>query len=224
LGYFTPIIKEYLLTVSHLATGKLLDVGSGDKPYRNIFFNVDSYIGCDYLSKIEMKRVNEMERLAQVDVVGDACCLPFVRNSFDVVLSTQLIEHLPDPFVFFKEVSRVLVPSGYFIVTFPLVNPVHEQPYDFFRYTEYSIRQMCRLSGMKVEKVVRMGGGWLTVGYLTRHFLYRQSNRHRMFILRKALFLLGSIIYGLLARLDKINDQADTPLNYLIVARKLKNA
>ena len=224
MGYFTPIIREYLLSETHRVTGRLLDVGCGDKPYRNIFLNVESYIGCDYLSQIEHKRVNEQDRKLQIDVVADACSLPFITNYFDIVLATQLIEHLFTPVEFFKEASRVLVPSGYLILTFPLINPIHEEPFDFFRYTEYSIRQMCNDSGMEVERVIKMGGGWLTVGYLCRHFLYRESKRCNRFFLRKGMFFIGSIVYGLLARLDKINSQEDAPLNYLIVARKQDNA
>jgi len=120
MGIFSPVIREYLRSVSHYAHGRLLDVGCGNKPYQTIFTGVDTYIGIDRPSEI-------VERNTAIDVVASADAIPFCDNSFNTVLATQLIEHLAEPQVFFTEGARVLCGGGVLIVTFPLVNQIHQQ-------------------------------------------------------------------------------------------------
>ena len=45
--------------------------------------------------------------------------LPFANDSFDIVLSSQVIEHLENPFNYLREIERVLKPGGYFILSLP---------------------------------------------------------------------------------------------------------
>lgn len=220
MGYFSPIIREHLSNVQSQIHGDMLDVGCGDKPYRDIFQNITSYTGCDYLTITKEVGAVNKARLHSVDVIADASFLPFHSGSFDAVLSTQLIEHLQNPWLFFSEVGRILRPSGLFIITFPLFNPIHEEPYDFFRFTEFGVGEMCSRSNMAIKQVVKMGGGWLTVGYLMRHFLYKSSGKHTALFWKKLLFLCGSLVYGFMRRLDKYNQQDDSPLNYLVIAQK----
>lgn len=50
-------------------------------------------------------------------ICGNSMELPFVDNSFDLVISTQVIEHVPDDHIFVKEIERVLGPKGLAIVS-----------------------------------------------------------------------------------------------------------
>ena len=220
MGFFTPVIREYLREVLHYAKGKLLDVGCGNKPYESVFRYVDKYIGIDRPSYVDANRLNILERKRSIDVIANADTLPFMDSSFDTVLATQLIEHLSDPDLFFKETTRVLKPEGFLIVTFPLINPVHEEPYDYFRFTEYGVRSLCEKQGLQVKMVKMMGGGWLAIGYLARDLLYENSRRSQKRL--KALFFsfLGSFFYGILRKLDRIDFYPKMTLNYLLVAVK----
>jgi 2-polyprenyl-3-methyl-5-hydroxy-6-metoxy-1,4-benzoquinol methylase len=72
-------------------------------------------------------------------VRGDVLRLPFADNTFDVVFSTEVIEHTPDPLSAFPELIRVLVPGGYLSLSTPnrlwhlpvrLASTLHLRPYD----------------------------------------------------------------------------------------------
>ncbi len=52
-------------------------------------------------------------------LVGDAFNLKFRKNTFDIVISTEVIEHLLSPELIFDEVSRVLKKNGLFIICVP---------------------------------------------------------------------------------------------------------
>ncbi len=77
-----------------------LDVGCGDRPYEYLFIK-DSYIGVDVQDSgrsLDMK---------QPDHFYDGHTLPFKDSSFDLVLSTQVLEHVPDSMALLEEMIRV---------------------------------------------------------------------------------------------------------------------
>lgn len=220
MGLFSPIIRQYIEKEAKYINGDVLDVGCGDKPYKSAFVNAKSYTGVDRPSVIDFSRLNIADRKRALDVVGCAESLPFHRGSFDAIISTQLVEHLAHPDLFFKESSRVLRSGGLLIVTFPLFGPLHEEPYDFFRYTEYGVKVLCFDHGLRVEKIEKMGGGWLTVGYLTRDFLHTDACATRNRLWSRCLRAAGSFLYTALSRLDKYDRHPEGVLNYMIIARK----
>lgn len=74
--------------------------------------------------------------------------LPFDDSSFDVVLSFQVIEHIPDPATYLEEIRRVLRPGGIFIVATPdratRLLPL-QRPWNKFHVHEYSDRELVGL-------------------------------------------------------------------------------
>lgn len=219
MGYFTPVIARYLRQVEPYAQGRLLDVGCGSKPYRPIFVHATEYVGVDRPSEVDQCRGDAVERQRQIDLVGSADHLPVGDASFDTILCTQVIDHLPAPADFFKEAARVLRPGGHLILTAPLINPVHEAPFDFYRYTEFGLRQLCASCALSVVELQPMGGGWLAIGYLLRHLLLARAAR-RQGLGRWWMTRLGLRLYGGCDWLDHRDPHLDTPLNYLLVARK----
>jgi len=220
MGMFSPVIREYLSIVSHYAHGRLLDVGCGDSPHRAIFTGVDTYIAIDRPSETYTNYTRINKRKLAIDVVASADAIPFGDNSFNTVIATQLIEHLAEPQVFFTEGARVLCGGGALIITFPLVNQVHEQPYDFFRYTEFGVRHLCQRAGLEVFEVIPMGGGWLTIGYLVRVLLETSGSKKGSNLGRILWQRMGLIIYQFLSRWDRYHPHPECPLNYLVVAKK----
>jgi SAM-dependent methyltransferase len=220
MGLFSPIIRQYIEKVATFINGDVLDVGCGDKPYRSVFVNAKSYIGVDRPSVVDGVRSNITERKKVIDVIGFAESLPFHSGSFDVVIATQLIEHLAHPDLFFKESSRVLRLGGLLIVTFPMVGTLHEEPYDYFRYTEHGVKILCFDCGLQVERIEKMGGGWLTVGYLMRDFLHKNAAATGNWLWSRCLRSMGSFMYDVLIRLDKYDKHPEGVLNYMIIARK----
>ena len=110
--------------------GRVLEIGSRViHTSRRGLFSGD-YVGFDYHDG------------NNVDVVGDAHRLEdyFERESFDGVLSCSVMEHLAMPWVVAQQINKVLKVGGYTYQHVPLNWPVHELPWDFWRFTAEGLK------------------------------------------------------------------------------------
>lgn len=134
----------------------VLDVGCGDKPYFPFFAgSANEYVGFDSAPG------------PQVDVVGSSDSLPFDDARFDVVLSTQTLEHVPDPQGSAREMHRVLKPGGVLLLSVPCTSVYHPVPEDFWRWTQEGLEKLVRDHGewSRVE-LTAAGGTAACFGYL----------------------------------------------------------
>lgn len=69
------------------------------------------------------------------DVLAVAECLPFHDESFDAVLSLNLLEHVKNPFLVARELVRVLKPGGELMCVAPFLQPLHGYPSHYFNMT-----------------------------------------------------------------------------------------
>lgn len=60
-----------------------------------------------------------MGKIGCKGVVGDACCLPFSQDSFDIIISSECIEHTTNPILAIQEMCRVCIPGGIVCITSP---------------------------------------------------------------------------------------------------------
>lgn len=141
----TPF-HPYIRAFAEKCSGTVLDIGCGTKPHREWFGGIDEYIGVDISSKGK-----------SVDVLGSGIELPIQSESADYVISTQVLEHLPQPFDFFDEVSRVLKPGGYAFISTNQMYPLHEKPNDYFRFTRYGLRSLAKSAGLAVSEEIESG-------------------------------------------------------------------
>ncbi|MBI3558890.1 methyltransferase domain-containing protein [Candidatus Gottesmanbacteria bacterium] len=83
----------------------------------------------------------------------------FRQNSFDVVITDQVLEHVPNPFEACKQIHRVLKRGGITINTSCSFNPIHDQP-DFFRFTKNGFAQIHKIFD-KVYLLESWGNKWV---------------------------------------------------------------
>lgn len=153
------LIQDGLYSVKHLLTGTLLDLGCGMKPYQELVGGgVDRWIGLDFASTPSGR--------SAANVFGSALEIPFATATFDTVLSTQVLEHVPRPAELIREVYRVLKPGGHLVLTAPQTNPLHEEPHDYFRYTCHGLRYLSEQAGLHVMETRPLGGAIATVGQM----------------------------------------------------------
>jgi SAM-dependent methyltransferase len=69
----------------------------------------------------------------------------------DVVVCTEVLEHVPNPHQVVAELSRLLKAGGALYVSVPFSAREHQIPYDFFRYTQYGLRHLFEQAGLDVE-------------------------------------------------------------------------
>ncbi len=136
---------------TNYACGRLLDVGCGDKPYRELFNHVQTYIGI------------EISPSGASDLVADGLCLPFRDSAFDTVLCSQVLEHVPEPALLMSEAFRVLKPGGHLLLTTPQTWGLHLVPTDYYRYTPYGLRYLAEKIGFQVIEVSPTCGLWATI-------------------------------------------------------------
>jgi SAM-dependent methyltransferase len=120
-----------------LLTGKLLDVGCGQMPFRHLLPPGADYTGIDIPDAAEFG----MQKHADV-VEFDGTMIPFPDNHFDAILCTEVLEHAMQPEALIAEMHRVLRGGGSLVLTVPFAARVHHIPYDFHRFTRYRLEQM----------------------------------------------------------------------------------
>ncbi|HUI41049.1 MAG TPA: class I SAM-dependent methyltransferase [Terriglobia bacterium] len=75
-----------------------------------------------------------------VDVVCDACALPFPSQSVGAMVMLDVLHHLPYPLDFMAEASRVLVPGGLIAMTEPWITPFSYLLYRYFHHEDCTLR------------------------------------------------------------------------------------
>ncbi len=148
------MLEHSLQQCAPFVNGRLLDVGCGHRPYeKTLFAGATEYIGADYLTD-----------RSQPDVICSALDLPFPENSFDTVVSTEVLEHVPEPRRALAEMRRVLKPGGFLILSTPMYWPRHEVPHDFFRYPYDGLLHLIKDSGLELRRVFNRGRSYAFIG------------------------------------------------------------
>lgn len=110
--------------------GNVLDVGGHRDNRRGRFRPPKSieawhYLNCD--SKV------------RPDFVASAERMPIPDCKYDMVIFTQVFEHLENPLDALREIYRVLKQGGHLVLSVPFMFQVHGCPYDFQRWTKLKI-------------------------------------------------------------------------------------
>jgi SAM-dependent methyltransferase len=131
--------KEVIVHTKHYVSGVTLDFGAGTAKYQHIVRPCGTkYIAFDIVAG------------KNIDVVGDVLNPPFANNSFDTIISTQVLEHVEKPWILVAQMGRILKSGGICITTAPFLVPYHADPYDFFRYTVEGMVSLFENEGFKV--------------------------------------------------------------------------
>ena len=144
-------VSATLIELSISKGNRWLDVGCGTRPYEK-YFPVGTYTGVDVMDS------GRDTNLKCPDFYYDGEALPFPDDSFDGVLSTQVLEHVRHPESFIKELARVLKPNGHIVITIPFVWQEHEIPYDFTRKTEFGMCALLEDEGFLGINVKKLNG------------------------------------------------------------------
>ena len=189
---------------------RILDLGSGGSSYSRFFPNRLSV---------------DIDPDRKPDIVADAHHLPFKDNEFEVVLSTEMLEHVKNPFQVERELHRVTAPGGMLILSTRFVFPLHDTPHDYWRYTKYGLQEL--FQKWEIIELVGETQNFSTIGALLQRICFQSRLRFNN-ITKAAIFVAASFF----SHLDWLTQKefgdikksiAETglmPTGYYLVCRK----
>jgi SAM-dependent methyltransferase len=191
------------------ASGILVDIGCGEKPYADLTRGVVSkHIGVDY-SGTDHDRSN-------IDTFATAYETTLTDAFADTVLCTSVLEHLERPQEAVREMFRILRPGGRVILSAPFFWHLHEEPRDFFRYSKFGLQYLFESAGFEVIELRALSGFIVTFSQELCYFLNRFNRGPLKVLLRPAQFLIQTVAY-FLSRWDRSERYSWA---HLAVARK----
>ncbi len=236
------LLLDVLARVAPRARGRLLDVGCGQRPYEFMFEpHVSEYVGIEHEATFGRTQASKSTRAP--DFYYDGVRLPFEDKSFDTVLNVQVLEHTPEPGRLVSEMGRVLKDDGLLILTAPFDFRLHEEPYDFFRYTPHGLRSLCEKAGLEVFETEHLGSLWSILAHKVNTYLAFRVARiggvaqamgklqHESSVAEAprlwAFPLVAPTMIGLSAGarvLDRVLREPDESMAFMILARRKRAA
>lgn len=199
----------------------VLDAGAGEGYYR-AYFDQTKYQATD-LCKVE-------KAYGRITYISNLENIPIQDKAYDVVICTQVLEHLPNPQKVMGELYRVLKPGGLIWLSTPLFFPEHEAPYDFYRYTQFGLTHLLTTSGFEIQQIDWLEGYFGSLAFQCRvafRSLPISPSEYGPWwlgilgslsaLLLKPLFLLLSLFYGILETRSKYTKNGFCK-NYTVIA------
>jgi len=226
ISYFSPtkisrqnIVRAMWYAAQKYASGNMIDVGCGSKPYQPIFQPyVDTYFGIDYPPTAIVNYGEE----TKADLLVDCTDTKLEANSYDTILSTQVIEHIYDTQKYIAECYRILKKGGIGIFTIPFLWQCHAEPFDYYRFTRYAIERQFREQAFEILELRPLEGAYAAIAQTKIVSLYLMpANCLLLRLVRKISLLIYVPILNYLAlHYDKYLYNDKLCLTYLLIVKK----
>lgn len=193
--------KDVILHVLPQVHGRVLDLGAGMAKYKEIIKkNATDYTACD------------VKKNENIDTVCDVTNLNFTPESFDTVISTQVFEHVDNPFTVTHEIKKVLKTGGNAIITAPFMFPYHADPKDNFRFSREGLEEIFKSVGFEILDSGIYGGFFMVLSEMI-HFSWFNPYKNKF----SKLF---STIEKIAKFFDKIIPSKIIYANSFVIAKK----
>lgn len=144
-GAYDRGIKEH-------ARGRLLDMGCGKVPLYAAYHDRVADVQC-------IDWANSLHGPKHLDKTCDLSArIPYPDGGFDTIILSDVLEHLPEPMNCWREMHRLLASGGKVLLNVPFYYPIHEEPHDYYRYTEFALRRFAETTGFTVVELQPVGG------------------------------------------------------------------
>jgi len=188
--------------------GVLLDLGCGEMPYREYILDrnekITKYIGMDI-------NYNQYHQITKPDMIWNGKKITLEDEKVDTVIATELLEHLSNAETVLGEINRVLSREGILFFTVPFVWPLHETPYDEYRYTPYSLKRILKKAGFREITIIPLGGYNASLAQMLGIWIQNNRGERSSLLRRKFLEIFEKyILYKIMERLLKKDDRLST--------------
>lgn len=202
------------------AGGLVLDIGSGDSPYRDLWAYA-RYLAIDWENP-------------EADLHGSILSLPIPSKCADLAVCTEVLEHVFETEQALTELHRILKPGGSLLLSTPLIMGRHETR-DFYRFTPECLERHFAAAGFEKIEIQTRGGLFSSMGLLLTHLPEqlrprRSASRSRSMdskgsigILQRvwlpiAMLFLESL--RILAFLDRLDVRKDFTMGYVVFSMR----
>ena len=216
---------------------RILDAGAGNFRFKEILVNKGYiYESQDFDQGFDVEARGKHTYTCSVERI------PVTNNYFNVILCTQVLEHLSRPSEVFAEFLRILKPGGYLALTTNFLFPIHGAPHDFLRFTVHGLTYLSEQAGLKVIDI-RPRGGFFSLTAKTifdfpevfrSELLFGGSNPHgprdlklnnlpQVFVLAPFIFFLDilcTIFAFAISHFDFFDKKKRYTLGYQLIAQK----
>jgi SAM-dependent methyltransferase len=159
-------LYQNIRAMTPYAHGRILDVGCGQRPYETMF-DCSDYVGVELDSPAT--RIN-----TKANFIYDGEVLPFANESFDTVVTTQVLEHVLTAGIFLKELNRILRENGGLLLSVPFVWDEHEQPTDYTRYSSFGLKAILEQNGFIIVEHAKSNSDIRVIFQLLNCYLQKQ--------------------------------------------------
>jgi len=204
------LLRKFVATHANKLSGFVIDIGAGKKRYAHLFSHCEKYQTLD------------TDPETNPDIAAPIENIPLEDASVDGIICTQVLGDIWDVQKAIDEMLRVLKPGGMILITESLLNEEHDEPHDYWRFTEFTWKKL--LEGKCAIEVIEKRGGFFAQAAQQR-IRYR-IEKHGL-CKRKILGRIAHIWAYLLGNWALKRDSWDGsaankkfPLGYCILARK----
>jgi SAM-dependent methyltransferase len=142
---------------------RVLDAGAGGQQYRK-YFSHAKYESTDFVEAYDNTGKSIHDFICSLDNI------PKPDGSYDVIINTQVLEHVEYPQKVINEFYRILRPGGKLFLTAPQGWGLHCEPYNFYNFTKYGLRSLFEHAGFQVGYIKPRGGMFWYLGYELKIF------------------------------------------------------
>lgn len=202
---------------------RILDAGAGELRWKKFCSHLE-YVSQDFYQYHggdgEGLQVETWNTFG-INIISDIIDIPVEDNTFDIILCSEVLEHIPNPEMAIKEFSRILKPGGMLILTAPFCSLTHMAPYYFCTgFSKYWYETKLKQYDFEISEIVENGN----------FFSYMQQELNRFPYVFKTYYsktnffviALGKILSLLLKRYENIKNESSELLCFGLFLRAIK--
>lgn len=187
---------------------KILNIGSGGEVE-------------EYIKKITKKNIYsiDIDKKRKPDQVLSICDDKFIKKlnyKPSIILCFEVLEHTSNPIKAVENILRILKKGDKAIISVPFNINIHDEPFDYFRFTEYGLRLLFKkFSKFEIKK----RNGWLESIFVNFIRLEFEKNLFSRW-LGRFFSILYFLIYPIILIIQKIFTSDKLTTGYFVVATK----
>ena len=195
------------------AKGKLLDLGCGKAPlYHSYKDHVSENICVDWGESLHKNPYLDME----TDLNQK---LPFDESEFDTIILSDVLEHIRRPEQLLEETYRILSKGGKMLINVPFYYWLHEEPHDYFRYTEFALKAFAEDAGFNIIMIEPRGGVPEILGDITAKMLKKTPIIGKLLASSIEIIVRLFVSTGIGRKMSKLS-AVKFPLAYFMIVEK----